>query len=226
MQKVVLSARPWGAGWLKYSPMLRALNKPTCQFYILTLAVLSYGFGTAHGADDCKEHYNDRMSCEYYEEEWQESKIVIPAIAKDSEFKQLAVTEASERYNYYLSEKSITRGTDGVMRYIVAVVSNNGVRNIFYEGLRCIENEVKTYAYASKGGKFRPTFKSRWRTVSNKGASAYQDFLRAVIVCDSNGYAWDAEKARHALNKQFLPGGQRRGLTCRNCDSDGFTRND
>jgi hypothetical protein len=112
------------------------------------------------------------------------------------------------------------------MRYTVAVVSSSGVRNIFYEGLRCDENEVKTYAYASKGGKFRPTHKSRWRSVSNKGASAYQDFLKGVIVCDSNGFRWDAEKARNALNKQYLPNGQRRGVTCRSCDSDGFTRNE
>jgi hypothetical protein len=206
--------------------MLRAFKIPTCLFYILTLVVLSSGFGLARAADDCKDHINDRQSCEYYEEEWQESKLVIPPLPKDNEFKQLAVTEASERYTYYMDEKSITLGTDGVMRYTVAVVSSSGVRNIFYEGLRCDENEVKTYAYASKGGKFRPTYKSRWRTVSNKGASAYQDFLKGVIVCDSNGFPWDAEKARNALNKQYLPNGQRRGLTCRSCDSDGFTRNE
>ena len=206
--------------------MLDPLKISIRLFCILALVALSSGFGGAHAADDCKEHINDRQSCEYYEEEWKESEVVIPPVAKDKEFKQLAVTEASERYNYYLAEKSITRGTDGVMRYTVAVVSPSGVRNIFYEGLRCIENEVKTYAYASKGGAFRPTLKSRWRTVSNKGASAYQDFLKGVIVCDPNGYAWDAEKARHALNKQFLPNGQRRGLMCRRCDNDGFTRND
>lgn len=180
----------------------------------------------AFGLDDCYRDINDRTSCDTYQEQWKETNVVIPAVPKDSDFTILAVTEADERYHYYLARNSITRGQDGVMRYTVAVVSGSGVRNIFYEGLRCATDESKTYAYATERGAFRRSLKSRWHPLANKGIRAYQEFLSKVIVCDPNGYAWDAQKARHALLSQFTPGGFRRGATCRTCDSDGFIRND
>ena len=195
--------------------------------FALTLFLMGSLFSIELRAqDDCYRDTNDRIPCSEYEEEWKESDIKIPTAAKDSDFKLLAVTEADARYQYYLAGNSINLGSDGVMRYTVAVVSSNGVRNVFYEGLRCETDEVKTYAYGSKRGTFRRAVKSPWRPVSNKGVRAYQDFLAKVIVCGPQGYKWEAKKARRALNRQFTAGGFRKGRNCRSCDNDDLIRND
>ncbi len=187
--------------------------------YSLTLLLLGSLFLTDLSAQgDCYRDLNDRIDCGGIDdEEWKESDVAVPAMAKDSEFRILDVTEADARYRYYLGENSISKGADGVMRYTVAVVSGNGVRNIFYEGLRCETDEIKTYAYASNRGAFRPAINSRWRPVANKGVRAYQVFLTKGIICGPEGFAWEAKKARRALLSQFTAGGFRRGI-CRPCD--------
>jgi len=181
--------------------------------FSLTLILPGSLFLTDLGAQsNCYTNPSDTIPCAEgeYEEEWKELEVPIPALAKDSEFKLLAVTEADSRYQYYLAENSISLGTDGVMRYTVAVVSGNGVRNVFYEGLRCYTNEIKTYAYATNRGNFRPALNNRWRPVANKGVRAYQDFLTNGIICDADGYAWEAQKARRALLRQVNSGAFRR----------------
>ncbi len=208
---------------------MSCLLKPSLLFALAVAVMVSgslCGQALAAGCDRGINSVTDCDSPDAYEEEWKENNVVIPPVPKDSDFKPLAVTEADERYRYYLAESSITRGEDDVMRYSVAVVSENGARNIFYEGLRCATDEIKTYAYASKRGVFRSNIQSRWRPLANKGIRAYQEFLLQVIICDSNGYAWDAAKARRALNRQYLPGGLRRGSSCRDCDNYDAVRND
>ncbi len=161
---------------------------------------------------DCYQNPSDTIPCAEadYEEEWKELNVPVPVVAKDSDFNLLAVTEADSRYQYYLAENSISLGADGVTRYTVAVVSGNGVRNIFYEDLRCYTDEIKTYAYASNRGTFRPARNSRWRPVANKGVRAYQDYLTKGLICDADGYSWAAQKARRALLRQINSGAFRR----------------
>ncbi len=198
--------------------MSRVLKTAPAPLYPLALFLLgSLLLTDLHAQGDCDRDINDRVPCGGVEEEWRESEVTIPPITKDSDFRILDVTEADARYRYFLAESSITRGTDNVMRYVVAVVSGNGVRNVFYEGLRCETDEIKIYAYASKRGTFRPASNTRWRPVQNKGVRAYQDFLTQGIICDTDGFAWPAEKARQALLRQFTAGGFRRGV-CRICD--------
>jgi len=181
--------------------------------YALTLILMGSLFLTDLGAQgNCYQNPSDTIPCAEaeYEGPWKELDVPVPAVAKDSDFKRLAVTEADSRYQYFLAESSITLGTDEVMRYTVAVVSGNGARNVFYEGLRCYTDEIKTYAYASNGGTFRPAANTRWRPVANKGVRAYQDYLTKGIICDPDGYAWAAQKARRALRRQINPGAFRR----------------
>ncbi len=184
------------------------------------LAVL---FQTQVARADCEpevnDHFNDRQPCSYYEEAWKESNVVIPPVSAASEFQELAVADASPLYRYYLAQDSISRGANGVMRYTVAVVSKTGVRNIFYEGLRCATDEVKTYAYATNRGAFRRSGQSKWRPIANKGIRAYQDFLVNVVICGTHGFAWDADKARQALLDQVTKNGLRQDSGCRDCEN-------
>ena len=58
---------------------------------------------------------------------------------------------------------------------------------------------------------------SRWRPLAIRGVRAYQEYLAAVILCDQNGFAWDAEDAVAALDRQYTAGGVRVRTFCRDC---------
>ncbi len=163
----------------------------------------------------CEEAHRYR-----YSEQWREGQTAIPPPPRDEELAQIEAPGASAAYEYFIDPASISLGEDGVVRYSVVVRSDRGVRNVFHEGLRCVTDEVKTYAYGSKAGPFRPTASASWRPVARSGARGYQYYLARVVMCDADGYPWHAEQARRALSRQYTAGGVRVESECRECGSD------
>lgn len=154
---------------------------------------------------------------ERWEEDWQEAVSALPPLPSDENLRALDADRADPRYEYLLDRASIRRGKDGVMRYVVVVTSPTGSRNVFFEGIRCETDEAKTYAFAGTGSAFSRSTGSRWAPVAIRGVRAYQEYLAAVILCDRNGFAWDAENAVTALDRQYTAGGVRIKSFCRDC---------
>ena len=131
------------------------------------LLALSFVLGSAVEAQQGCGEVNDydggcKSQTSYYEEnKWRESSSELPPLPEDSNLRPIDASAADSRYEYLLDSASIARGSDDVMRYTVVVVSPNGARNVFHEGLRCLTDEVKTYAYASNQGRFRRSTSAR-----------------------------------------------------------------
>jgi hypothetical protein len=145
--------------------------------------------------------------------EWSESQTALPPMPDETKLERIEAPRVGDRYEVFVDPESITRGTDGVMRYSVVVRTPGGVSNAFHEGLRCVTDEVRTYAVATSGG-FSRVQDETWRPLADRGPRAYQDYLANVIMCDRNGYAWDADKARRALSAQYTAGGVLIERTC------------
>ena len=168
----------------------------------------------------------DRSKKSYYEEAWREQETVLPPLPEQKNLRAIDANRADPRYDYLLDKASINRGVDDVMRYTVVVESSTGVRNVFHEGIRCLTDEVKTFAYASGDREFKRTTGSRWQRIAVNGVRAYQEYLASVILCDANGYAWDTDKAIAALSAQYTDGGVRVTRSCRDCERMDDRRHD
>ncbi len=159
--------------------------------------------------------------------EWQEAATRLPPPPREQDLVPIDAPSAADGYDYFIDRTSVSRGNDGVMRYTVVVVSRTGARNVFHEGLRCLTDQVRTYAYASREGPFRPSVDDTWRPMATRGVRGYQNYLANVIMCDRHGYAWDADKARDALAGQYTAGGVRIERFCRDLDNCGpYNRSD
>ena len=161
-----------------------------------------------------------------YEPAWQEAKTELPATPTEEDLTRVDVPVLDGRYDVFVDRKSVVRGSDGVMRYTVVVQSSSGARNVFHEGLRCLTDEVRTYAFATHGP-FQRADGGDWKPLATRGPRSYQEYLANVIMCDRNGYAWDADRALAALSAQYTAGGVRIEAACRDQDHCGYyNRND
>jgi hypothetical protein len=115
--------------------------------------------------------------------QWKEGKIRLPAIPRDGNL--IPVDIPHSRFKYYIDSKSISVGKDRVGRYTVVIISPSGVRNIFYEGIRCGVEQVRTYAYAIGKGSFNIMAGSKWQQIKRSGANLhqYRDHLLSFYFC-------------------------------------------
>ena len=88
---------------------------------------------------------------------------------------------------------------DRVLRYTVILQSASGSSNIIYEGIRCATEEVKTFAYGTKDGRFERMAQPKWMYVHGDGVWAYRTSLVETYVCDDTGWAMGSDAVLERL---------------------------
>lgn len=87
---------------------------------------------------------------------------------------------------YGVDPATISIGEDEIVRYVIVATSPTGVRNVFYEGIRCATGEYKTYARQTNEGEWSKVTNPEWRTVfQNAGARHVLQFAKTA-ACDNN----------------------------------------
>ena len=167
--------------------------------------------GSSGVVDSCAEVPDADRGCTQragsgWEPEWIEAQTPLPPLPVESDLTPIEAPRMDAAYDVLVDARNIVRGRDGVMRYTVVVRTPGGASNTFHEGLRCETDEVRTYAFATRGD-FKRIDDTAWSEMASRGPRAYQDYLANVIMCDRNGYAWDPENARAALRAQYTAGG-------------------
>jgi hypothetical protein len=75
--------------------------------------------------------------------------------------------------------ESIAVGGDGIVRYVIVLNNASGSTNAVYEGIRCITDEVKTYARYSASGQWSMLANPAWKAVNENMPSHHaQAFAR------------------------------------------------
>jgi hypothetical protein len=75
--------------------------------------------------------------------------------------------------------QTIVVGGDGVVRYVVVMANANGYTHAAYEGIRCITDEVKTYARMSASGTWSVLDNPAWKSLTDNMPSRHaQAFAR------------------------------------------------
>lgn len=98
-------------------------------------------------------------------------------------------------YRYFIDPASVSVGEqDQVARYTVVVETNDGARNVFYEGIRCDTRQYKTYAYGYGDGPFHAMPTADWKEIRNQDALRYRADLADFYVCDGPAVRFDAKQ--------------------------------
>lgn len=194
----------------------------TAAVVVLLLAVLTAGCTSTQEQSDHRcagrvdaDRRDECAKSAGWSPEWKEGRTTLPPAPQDGDLVAIEAPRAKAGYAYFIDRKSLSLGADGVMRYTVVARSPSGATNAFHEGLRCYDDTVRTYGFASSDGLLREVATDDWRALANEGSRGYQDYLGNVIMCDQQGHAWAPAKAIKALEGQYTAGGVRIRRACK-----------
>jgi hypothetical protein len=133
---------------------------------------------------------------------WQEGPVPAPP---DFDVERLLRFEvnASSSLVYAIDPQTLSiSAADRVVRYVVVATSPSGVRNVFYEGIRCPTGQVKTYARHSQG-RWHMSSDPQWQDMALRPSRhAWQ--LARQGACDSGGTPSQVQDVLRALRQNTV----------------------
>ncbi|WP_332775072.1 CNP1-like family protein [Polaromonas sp.] len=125
--------------------------------------------------------------------DWKESEVPPPPAFDVS---RLVTFETSPNSSLVFAVDPATlhiNQVDGVLRYVMVATSATGVRNISYEGIRCVTGEFKTYARYSPSGQWNKVANPQWRSVFDPMPSQHALRFAKAGACDNSARASSVE---------------------------------
>lgn len=119
---------------------------------------------------------------------WQEVALQLPAAPSAENLIPFYVSPTATQ-NFGLDEKSLSVGTDGVVRFTMVATSPAGARSISYEGIRCETFEKKSYAFARADGTWARSRRDQWEPIVRNAANRQHGALATDFICESRTIA-------------------------------------
>ena len=157
------------------------------RLQVLLMAILLMTSVSLQAQSKFEEDFDDT------EKPWQEITVQMPASPKPENLIPFYVS-ATATYTFALDSKSLTVGSDAVVRYTVVAKSPGGAENISYEGIRCKAREKKLYAFGRKDGSWSRSRRDKWEPVTQHASNPHQSALMTDFFClgeSVNGTAED-----------------------------------
>ena len=120
-----------------------------------------------------------------------------PAAPKPDNLRQFFVSSAT-RFKFLIDLASLSIGTDKVVHYTLIAQSDQGARNISFEGMRCDNRTFKVYGYLGANDIFKARADSVWQRVDEAEANRQRASLYKDYFC-SNGRAGSVGDLTRAL---------------------------
>jgi len=155
------------------------------QVILSFLLVVSISPLIAYGAEDI---YGDSIETfgVVSKKTWQEADVKTPDKPLEDSLIRVEVYEMPQ-YKYYIDEKSLhVSARDNVARYTVVIETPSGVRNVFFEGIRCDKQEYKLYASAINDEPFKKSLSLRWNRIHERGVGAIRHDLFKYYLCSNS----------------------------------------
>lgn len=135
---------------------------------------------------------------DFEEKPWEEVAVQIPAFPADDNWVEYRIGAVSDK-KYFIDAKSLTFGTDGVVRYTLLVLTDQGARNISYEGMRCASGERRLYAFGRSDKSWSKARNNQWVRITG-GSNNHHVDLFTTLFCRNGAVPFDNdEDLRRAL---------------------------
>lgn len=150
------------------------MNMTTRKIFTSLLLLLVYTSAT-QAQSRFEEDFDDETK------PWQEIALQLPAAPLEENLVPFYVSPTTS-IKFAIDSKSVTTGSDDVVRYVLVAKSASGATNISYEGIRCQTTEVKLYAFGHKDGTWARSRRDKWepiveKTTNRQHAALAQDYL-------------------------------------------------
>jgi hypothetical protein len=129
---------------------------------------------------------------------WQELRLQLPAYPKSADLIEFDAGAATP-HRYFIDEKSVSVGEDGVVRYTLMIKAAGGATNVSFEGMRCETRERKTYALGHADGTWHRARHPAWRRIENREVDRYYNALYGEVFCRGKSPVDTPKEAIQAL---------------------------
>jgi hypothetical protein len=113
---------------------------------------------------------------------WVEVPPELPAPLQDASLIGFYVSPTTS-FRFAVDSKSISLGKDGVVHYVLVGESDQGARNISFQGMRCATREFKTYAFGRTDGSWSKSRNDTWARVGEADGNRELAALYKEIFC-------------------------------------------
>ena len=135
---------------------------------------------------------------DYDNKKWQEMEVQLPAAPKQENLLPFEVSAASAN-RFFIDGSTLSVGSDGVVRYVLVVLSPQGARNVSFEGMRCEAREYRIYASGRLDGSWSKARKNEWVRIQEAYANRQHAALFLDYFCPVGVIVHDAAEARSSL---------------------------
>ncbi len=98
--------------------------------------------------------------------------------------------------------KSLTVGSDNVVRYTIVTKTSGGAVNTSYEGIRCETAEKKSYAFGRSDGSWSRSRQNKWKQIADIGANRQDAALYKDYFCQGGMLSGNAEQISDRLRNK------------------------
>lgn len=134
--------------------------------------------------------------------DWKEGEVPAPP-AFDTR-KLLTFEVAGSSLVFGVDPATLRISDDGIVRYVMVASSASGARNVFYEGLRCVSGELKTYARYTPEGAWVKVNEPQWRSLFGNPATRHALQLARAGACNNSAPPTSVEEMVRLLKTQGL----------------------
>lgn len=181
------------------------------HWFALVLAGVAAGvFAGTPGVlgDGRTGHSAGRDDGRYQEDEpVQEMKDVEPpAFPKQENLLEFYVSAATTN-KYFIDASTLAPGMDGIVRYVLVVMTSGGATNVSFEGINCRERTWKHYATGRSDSTWvkSSATRSEWRPIENKPVNRHHAALNREFFCPDGVIIHTADEGRNALRSGKHP---------------------
>ncbi|MBN3724486.1 hypothetical protein G3N92_09850 [Burkholderia sp. Ac-20379] len=170
-------------------PFFEVCNLKSFALAAASLAAVAVLAGCAHSKTQSQPSNKDDSTFVYLLDRhptWQENKVdTLPPLPQASNLIPFEVSQNTP-LQFSVDDKSLTVGTDGIVRYTSVITSPAGARNVTYEAIRCDTYEWRQYAAlnADHNGWDR-TVETDWTRIENGNLNAYRAALYQDYFCSN-----------------------------------------
>ena len=144
---------------------------------------------------------NPNFDDEYDAKPWAEIEVVLPPYPQEADLLSFRVGAVRDT-QFMVDTKSVSIGSDGVVRYTLVVRARGGAENVSFEGLRCATGERRIYASGRKDGTWVPLKNSAWQPIVDNGYNRPRAALAHDYFCDGPAAPRDREHALRLLRQR------------------------
>jgi len=145
---------------------------------------------------------------DYESKQWQEIEVSLPTAPRQETLLPFYVSAATEN-QFFIDGATLSVGRDGVVRYVLLVLTPLGARNVTYEGMRCETRERRIYASGRQDGSWSKARKNEWVRIQDAYANRQHAALFLEYFCPVGNIVQNAAEARDALIKGLHPDNKR-----------------